>query len=538
MLNEKFSYANMELWSPEAWKEKYCQAFPLLFWIEKKNYERNRLAVEPGKYEGRTDAVNDPHSYSEYYTEITGKWEEKGLFYHAYRMGDLCWMVMIPKAVLEKRVKAPKTLIVQCSVDYRDKRYAMNMLEHFEVYNQMAAEEEMILLYTAANVPDKDNLLSAALLELGSIFYVDLDNLYLDVTTVYQTGNQLKEIEGFRYKDDSGMPADPDSQVEYWNGIPVLRIANRWQSKVSNLYGTASVTRSGGSAFDLNRHVHSICGKKMAEAMALEHRYEDASDPELLQYWESIGTRYEQHETAGQRWISLVPACAYGQTKEKLPALLVFRETSQNNPYLPLVGFGGYYGYCDIVAQGDLIMLMFAMETPDDKEVAGVATQGNRNGLYGPGYSGPPRMVSDEAIEFMATFDIPVINFCGTAENDYTQLDPESRAYANMIDAFQRRLKSARCPVKTEEEIRAARTSSDYATRKIGVPVDRSEVVYMFGSECYCGYLKNFEGKEYLKLVVVDNLPHITIPQMSELSWSFLRRFARNLETGELVELY
>ena len=92
--------------------------------------------------------------------------------------------------------------------------------------------------------------------------------------------------------------------------------------------------------------------------------------------------------------------------------------------------------------------------------------------------------------------------------------------------------------MKTKEEIRAARESSDYAERKLGVPVDRSEVIFMYGRECYCGVIRNVEGKEYLKMVVVDNLPHITIPQTTEFSWGFLRRFARDPGTGLLEERY
>jgi len=38
-------------------------------------------------------------------------------------------------------------------------------------------------------------------------------------------------------------------------------------------------------------------------------------------------------------------------------------------------------------------------------------------------------------------------------------------------------------------------------------------------------------------MVALGNMPHTPTPTMSQLSWAFMRQFARNLETGEIIEL-
>ena len=46
---------------------------------------------------------------------------------------------------------------------------------------------------------------------------------------------------------------------------------------------------------------------------------------------------------------------------------------------------------------------------------------------------------------------------------------------------------------------------------------------------------KNSDGNCHLRLVTLENLPHMITPQMVELSWSFLRRFCRKSD-GSIVE--
>ena len=311
----------------------------------------------------------------------------------------------------------------------------------------------------------------------------------------------------------------------------------------------------------------------------IEERYEDADDPELLLYWESIGIRYESHISNGQRWISMVPLCAYGQRQEKLPVMVVFREVSRNNNYLPLVAIGGFWDYVDLAAQGEMNLIFFAMETPEDNEilldilkdaarlfpmdlsrlylsghshnavyvmkflarhpklVAGVSPQGYQHCMNSPASIGE-HAITDEEMEQLRKYDIPMISVCGTAENFFLINEPGSKAYEDSLEGYRRRLYCCNCPDKDVETIRAALTGSSYSNRRLGIPTDRAEVEVIFGRECYVGDVLNNDGKSHLRFVTVDNLPHITTPMTPVLSWSFLRRFARDTVTGELIELY
>ena len=56
------------------------------------------------------------------------------------------------------------------------------------------------------------------------------------------------------------------------------------------------------------------------------------------------------------------------------------------------------------------------------------------------------------------------------------------------------------------------------------------------GHEVYVSDIYNVEGKCHLRLVTLENLPHMISPQMAELGWTFLRRFAREAD-GSITEL-
>ena len=135
-----------------------------------------------------------------------------------------------------------------------------------------------------------------------------------------------------------------------------------------------------------------------------------------------------------------------------------------------------------------------------------------------------------------ARHDIPLINLCGQIENVFPHTERGTQGYRNAIDAYHRRLAAFRCPDKSDEEIEAALTGSDRANRVNGVPGDRSEIVWTMGFEAYISDVRNTDGNWHLRFVTLENLPHMISPQMAELSWSFLRRFARDAQTGEIRE--
>jgi hypothetical protein len=578
MMNKKYSYENINLWDADAWKDRYSPICTLALWIEQKNHAILRERTKLGIYNGRTDGVYTFKSLSMAYPEVVKYWDGKGLFYKCDEMGFVNYIAMIPHAVRVGRVKDPTVLVVLHDSDYSDPNWAMDAVEYYREYNEMAAQEGLLILYVAPDGPDEKHMYINILQELAVIHRLNLDKVYLDLSTVFLAGTRLNEIPGFVYKDSNGkVLPNPDEAVEHIGTIPVLDITGRWHNKVSHLL---ELTKAHDPAIDLERIIHSACGKKMADGMKLEHTYEGALDPQLLETWEKMGLRYESHDKNGEQWVTLAPLCAYDQPEKKLPVMLIFQEVTYLDKFQALAALSSYHGYCDIAAHGELMLLFFALETPDDNEllhdilqdaakiypidlsrvyvtghshnghfcmefmrrhhraIAAVASLGNAYGIPAPVYSHEAWKVTDEMVDLMSSFDMPVIDICGITESDFSHNEPGTEGFKNAVDSWQRRLKAFNCPMKTYEEIAAAKTSEDYVTRMIGVPNDGTEIQYRYGCECYIADVTNKAGKHRLRLVALENLPHMCAPQMPELSWDFVRRFTRNLETGEVVDLY
>ena len=70
----------------------------------------------------------------------------------------------------------------------------------------------------------------------------------------------------------------------------------------------------------------------------------------------------------------------------------------------------------------------------------------------------------------------------------------------------------------------------------LGLYADRTEVRFSMGHEVYIADVQNNDGNWQLRFVSIENLPHMITPQMAELSWEFLRRFARQPD-GTIKEL-
>lgn len=348
----------------------------------------------------------------------------------------------------------------------------------------------------------------------------------------------------------------------------------------SGVVSLAKEKKWTGGNYSLIKMMSTATGKAMMEAAALEKQFTDFKDPGLIRFWDYYGLEYTVHEKNGENWLSFVPESAY-ESDEKLPVLMVFRPAS-------VFAQSFYYHMNMIAAQGEMIILYFSTEDEDENElyldilreagecypvdlsrvyltghshygefalefmrrhheiVAAVAQQGDVPGLIS-------RFVSDEQLEVMHSFDMPIIDVAGTAEmnsifpvnTDSPCLDSISERYKatfpqycdERIITWQRRLYASRCEVKTAEEIIAARNGTR-AERMLGFPTDHSETLLVDGCEYYIGDLKNMDGNVHLRVVAVENLSHTTTEFMHQLSWSFLRRFARDLENDIVLELY
>jgi hypothetical protein len=564
--NRQYTYPEIDLWKAETWAGKYSPVCQLANQIGVKNNELVRGKAKLDVYDGRTDGVFDAKTGSVAYPDVIKYWDDKGLYFKATEMGGVCWIAMVPHEVRTGENTDPKIVVVLHDADFTDQNWVMNTIEYYHDYNEIAAQEGLIMLFVVSDGIDETNRFMNILQELAIIFRLKMNHIFLDVSSISQIGQSLKQL--------------PEAGVESIGTIPVLNITGKWQNKVSLLYEFVTSEMSQHPAFDLERHVHSACGRKMAEAMNLEYRFEDAQDPAFLKHWKDKSLRFESHDTSGQQWISLTPDSAFGPEAASLPVMLIFQEVTSINPYQPVVAMSSFYEYCDLAAQGELMLLFFALESVDDndlfmdilhdaaniypidlsrvyvtghshnghftgefmrrhhKEIAAVATLGMAHGLLAPEYSHEVIKVTDDMVNQMMGMDVPLINIIGIGENEFTNYALGTQGYANAVQSWQRRLKAFNCPMKTDDEITAAKNSPDYATRMVGVPNDGSEIQFKHGCECYIANIKNEAGKHHLRLVTLENLPHICAPQMPELSWDFVRRFARDLKTGEVIELY
>lgn len=340
---------------------------------------------------------------------------------------------------------------------------------------------------------------------------------------------------------------------------------------------------SGNDCFNLEQMKRSEAGKHLMAARSLMTRFPDVDDPALLKFWEEQGVCCEIRETNGKKWLAFVPLEAYEETIQRYPVMLIFRPVG-------LLAEAFYANMIEMAAQGEFIALIYCQEDPDDNDVffdmlqetleafptdptrvyvtghshygelamefvrrhhesiAAVAQQGDTAGILMDFYGTTP-----EKIELMHSYDMPLINVSGTTEmvgifpinqdapgvpaDSYFRKSPFPMSRADRVESWRRRLYCMRCPVSSDETICLAGPGSK-VEQVLGFPVDRSDILYAEGSECYIGDIKNVDGKYHFRTIAMSNIPHTTCRMMHVLSWSFLRRFARNLATGEVDELF
>jgi len=339
---------------------------------------------------------------------------------------------------------------------------------------------------------------------------------------------------------------------------------------------------SGNDCFDFEKMKRSESGMHLMRARSLMTQFSDVDDPKLLKLWENMGVRCEVRTTRGEKWLAFIPKDAYGPCREKYPVMMIFRPVG-------LLAEAFYEHMIHQAAQGEFIALIFSQEDPDVNDVfydmlqeilhdfpadptrvyttghshygelameftrrhhasiAAIAQQGDTAGIILNFYG-----MNKEKLELMHSYDLPLINVAGTTEmvgifpvNQEAPGIAEDSHFRNSsfpmtkerrIGDWKNRLYAMRCPVLTDEEIAAP--GRNKAERELGFPCDKTDILYAEGSECYIGDIRNIDGKYHFRVVAMENIPHTTCRMMHVFAWSFLRRFRRNLETGEIIELY
>ncbi len=588
-----YNYPYKELWDTEAWKDRNSSIIPLAMWMDKNNIENNRIPAKP-ESERRTQGNYDPKAKALTFPETVEYWKNKGMHYHSTSM-TLPWFALVPEEHMGVQGYDDNidTVIVLVNADQSDISFGMYALDSYSDLLHEAADKGAAVLFVISDKPDTGNQYISIVQEAIILFHLNYRRIFLNVSSVYYAGKDLKSIPGFSYHDNHGNTvADPDSMIVKWYSSLLLEISGRWTNKDSLLCKSMYSNSASNLTYDRESLLNSEAGRKMAEAMRFEYEFDDAKDPALLQIWEDMGVRCEFHAKNGEQWISFVPVNAHNDQKEKLPCMCILQEVNEFDPHQAVTAFSFYYEYIKLAATGECMLLFFALESLDDNdmlheilkdfetlypldrsriyitghshngrfaaeymrrhqdEIAAVATLGNEPGQLSPAVTSGFFQISDEKIALQASVDIPLINISGFNERN-TMFPLNSDAphvrpgqwvavdtFEKRSDSWQRRLKSARCPVSTIDEIEATRKSTDYVERQLGFPADKTEVLFLDGSENYIADVKNSDGNYHLRIVALGNMPHTVTPAMINLSWSFVRRFAKDLKENKCIELY
>lgn len=547
-MSYSYTYPNIFLWDDATWADREAPIQSLVNDLCKYMFENIKPQANLGLYTGRTDGDYNAKSNVRTYPEVLGSWEEKGIHCHITSMGFMAWIAMIPHSA-----KTDTPVVVRYhSVDMKDENWAMDTLSYYKEMNENAAKNGFAVVYLVTGAPFGSGIFTDILMEVSALWRLDLKPMYMDLT---------------------GLPEDKFPGSESFQGLRVREISDQWQSFVGHQY-ICSTLNKRNPEFDLQKLIHSPLGKAMADGMRMEYDYRRWDDPRLLAQMEEKGVKLEGHWLGGERYLTATPI----GNEKKIPLFICMKEVRPCNEFHALTALQFYSHHLELVAMNECMLLYFAMESPKDNEllveimdaviasypvdtsrvyitgqshngylaldfachhidrITAIATLNDRHGIASPYYAHESVPVTDEMVEIFKANELPLINICGQIENVFPHTEPGTKAREQAIDAYRRRLAAFNCPVKTVEEVEAALESKIKAERKNGVPADHTEVRYMMGHEVYIADVYNNAGKHHLRFVSLDNLPHMITPQMAELSWEFLRRFARDA-SGRITEI-
>lgn len=584
MTNQYYRYEGKELWQDNCWADRISKIDGLVQYLtgnEKLNiggFPRPQLDAQTKKelYSGKVGAYLLPAFFAH--------WEEKGLTLRPLDMTEH-WLAAVPSRALPKGKLRLPVLAVYLQGDYDDHYWPMDIATQYEAYLNMAVRDGWILLFTLSNKgPDKDRTYVNILQEASALFPCDMKQMYLDVSSISENLSQIS----------CRVPQVQDLVKNVTSlEIPAIPMEGCWEYRGSLGRDLMMADKYSLGSFDREAVLCSETGKKLMEGILLEYRYDTIADEGFGRHFEDMGLSLQIHRTNGERWIVLAPK-KVAEAKEKLPLVCVMQEVYEGNEHLAVTAFGYFYEITKIAASGECILLFFVLEDADSndllaqlideaaekypvdkrrvyvtghshdgrftlefcarnyRKIAACATLGNFCGLESAKRLGKAG-VTDERMEQLRTIQLPLANFCGCAEHGgKLPVNVDARTLPlrpgqefgrtltleDRLEAWHRRLYAWNCQPRTDEEILAVKHSPDIVERELGFPVDRSSVRIMDGFKHYIGDLKNTGGQYYLRMVGHENMPHLPTPAMLNLAWEFMSRFARNLETGEIEELW
>lgn len=596
-MNKYFTYPHFDVWKQESWD---CKINALTGLIEKigelpedrggidadLKYQRDWEEVKTLEgYHNKTNCFNDP--------EVVGYWNSRGMKYLSRTGNQIRHIYLMPEEA------GRPYMVIYHNEDYADPFWGMKTLEHYKNYCDQAARHRFGLAFVVTNnAPDRRRTYYTIPTHTNP-YRLDQSRMYLDLSILQENHVALRDIDFKLLDDDGEVIADPDSRIEDFYGHPVLNVAGRTYENCSLTYKSVTPYGFNNGTVDFEAIHRSETGKKFMEALWMEFQSNSIDDSEAVKCLSDLGLRLERHEYKDNPWWAFVPECAYEDTELTLPLLAVFHFPFTGNYGADiLINTSFYYYFLKAAAQGECIVLFFpgtSFERDEDDmadeileecagrlsvdrkriyvaghshqgiiaqkfvrahadKLAGVAILNDSPCIPTPETSTEDILVTDEEIEKLSKTDLPTIIVSGCCEDRSffpinegiadnrnkpaaTVVQGYGASAQGRVEAWNRRLRSCRCPEISFEEALAAKNSASKANVRVGVPGDKSETLFLDGHEHYIIDVKNYDGRYHLRVVAEDNIPHLCTPSGLTMAWSYLRQFARDLETGDIIDL-
>ena len=567
--NKKYTYPDLFLWQDETYAGCTNDAGPLFLKL-KELLERERK--EKGRkdyFAGRTDLASDPVNRTMYFRDYLDAWEKRGMYYSSSgMMGEL----MAPADIRNHRIFEADVLYIPFVPDDGDPHDAMNLLAENEDVLSAAAEQNILVQFADCEQCTHGAIIEK-IIESQGTYRISYHPIWLDISALVKNGLSIADV--------AGLEPDDWPEPKELAGRTVIDISDKLEMTQAHQHNISVIYRRNQPQWDFDRHIRSLAGKRQAESMRLEFFCRDVHDPLIADFWKERGIHYHDHYLGNEWYITLTPDNVFAEPKKKIPLFVVMKEARTACHISTQTAFQFYYDFIEICARGEFMMLFFALETPEDNDevlpdiISEIIreypvdpsriylTGQSHNGYYAlEFYRRHPKLIAaaatlcdpvglqvgavidyyksraDEIIESFRKYDFPLIDINGNLENSYCKNNRTQEKIDDDIFYFQNRMKAFRLKDFSRDEILNAPNSTDYATRMNGVPADRSEVRFSMGDEIYLSDYQNEDGRWLFRYISIENTPHMIMPQMAELSWEFVRRFARNTETGESFDLY
>lgn len=592
-MNKGFSYEEINAWNDDSYKSEPSPIQILASALVRFDRARDVLDGDPAfdrdpqelrespAYHYKSGSFDDP--------DVVASLTERGLIYRSTEMGGCRYLVLAPKGV------APANLSVRYKMhfiihneNYDDPMWAMKTLRLYNDEVEATArglDRVLIFVISRSVLPQKlTNIVTKGVRD----FCGDKSQVLIDVSDFLAAGSRLSDIPGFVYTDaDGNAVSDIDGLVTKLDGAYVLNMARMWFSP----FRPEPLGDAGDGTVDKEWLMHSRMGYHKHWTNRFVSKYGTWQNPEVQRFWSSHGLRLDTRYINGERWAIFMPT---ESSLEKLPVVVCFIDVCEPVEYSILFAYGEYKAYCDIAAHGECAVIFFSMENPDyadwvvdilsdaSKEYpidlsrvyvtghsrngqyvqefarrnpmvpAAIVALGNSPGLPSPEVSQEAVPVDDGRAALMETMDMPTAIICGCRENGCLipinkpghatqpgiQVEGYGASAEGKIHMWNRRLKAERCPQQNEEELMGLKDSPNKVLRELGILSDKTELLWLDGFEHYIADIKNTDGKYHFRVVGVENQPHTIDYTMNLCGWNFMRRFSRDLSTGEVIELF